>query len=174
MTPPLTYLAIMGFRPARLNGAIFDMRIIFSDERMPGEKIVRLMTEAGALCVAEEGMNPSDIEVSVTFVGSDEMRELNHRHKGSDEVTDVLSFPQYDKGEEIPRGSHVSIGDVVICSEQAMLQADDFGHTPEREIVYLFVHSLFHLLGYYHGSDETRAEMRGAEEKIMEKFGLTL
>ncbi|MDR1571164.1 MAG: rRNA maturation RNase YbeY [Clostridiales Family XIII bacterium] len=154
------------------------MKIIFSDERMPGEKVIGLMTEAGSLCAAEKGLDPSGIEVSVTFVGTDEMRELNHAHRGSDAITDVLSFPQYGAGEEIPAGdeipagSCVSIGDVVICSEQALLQADDFGHTPERELVYLFVHSLFHLLGYDHGTGGERAEMRGAEERIMERLGL--
>jgi probable rRNA maturation factor len=56
----------------------------------------------------------------------------------------------------------------VICSEQALLQADDFGHSPERELVYLFVHSVFHLLGYDHGSDGDRSEMRKREEIVME------
>jgi probable rRNA maturation factor len=64
------------------------------------------------------------------------------------------------------------IGDVVICPEQALLQADEFGHSGERELVYLFVHSIFHLLGYDHIEEEDRTEMRAQEEKIMSQIGL--
>ena len=59
------------------------------------------------------------------------------------------------------------LGDVVICLEKAREQAEEFGHSEEREIVYLFVHSVFHLLGYDHMEDEEKAEMRSAEEKVM-------
>ncbi|MDR3296126.1 MAG: rRNA maturation RNase YbeY [Clostridiales Family XIII bacterium] len=148
------------------------MNIIFSEERMPGEKVIGFMQEAGALCIAKSGLDPENIEVSVTFVGSDEIRELNRIHGMKDSVTDVLSFPQYAAEEEIPKNGHISLGDVVICSEQALLQADDFGHTPERELVYLFVHSVFHLLGYDHDSEDGRSEMREQEESVMEQIGL--
>jgi probable rRNA maturation factor len=148
------------------------MTIVFSDERMPGDRVVGLMNEAGALCAAREGLDPESLEVSVTFVSADEMREMNRVHRGIDSVTDVLSFPQYGDGEAIPREGYASIGDVVICSEQALLQADDFGHTPERELVYLFVHSVFHLLGYDHAAGGEQAEMRALEEGVMEKIGL--
>jgi probable rRNA maturation factor len=148
------------------------MNIVFSDERMPGERVVGLMTEAGGLCAEREGLDPENIEVSVTFVDASEIRELNRLYREIDSVTDVLSFPQYAERGEIPRDAYVSIGDVVICSEQALLQADDFGHSPERELVYLFVHSVFHLLGYGHGSEGERSAMRGREESVMESLGL--
>ena len=149
------------------------MEIIFSDERMPGKAVVDKMVAAASLCVAEIGMDPDRAEVSVTFVDSEEIRELNRLHRGLDQVTDVLSFPQYARAEEMPRRGTVSIGDVVICSEQALLQAFDFGHSPERELVYLFVHRVFHLLGYGHESDMEQEEMREAEEKVMCEIGLS-
>lgn len=148
------------------------MNIVFSEERMPGKTVIDHMVEAGELCVLEEGFNPKLIEVSVTFVDSEEIRELNRMHRGKDSVTDVLSFPQYDDWQLIPKEAYSTIGDVVICSEQALLQADEFGHSPERELVYLFVHSIFHLLGYDHIEDEDRMEMREQEEKIMRQVGL--
>jgi probable rRNA maturation factor len=149
------------------------MNIIFSEERMPGDRVIDLMIQAGALCAARDGLDPENMEVSVTFVSVDEIREMNRAHRGIDSVTDVLSFPQYSAGEAIPKDAYVSIGDVVICSEQALLQADDFGHTPERELVYLFVHSVFHLLGHDHEADGEQAEMRVLEESVMDKIGLT-
>ncbi|MDR2771613.1 MAG: rRNA maturation RNase YbeY [Clostridiales Family XIII bacterium] len=149
------------------------MNIVFSDERMPGERVIGLMREAGGLCAADEGFDPERLEVSVTFVDAAEMRELNRLYRGNDGVTDVLSFPQYAARAEIPKETYASIGDVVICSEQALLQADDFGHSPERELVYLFVHSVFHLLGYEHDSDGERSKMRVREEAVMECLRLT-
>jgi probable rRNA maturation factor len=140
---------------------------------MPGERVIGLMREAGGLCAAEEGFDPDKIEVSVTFVDAAEMRELNRLYREIDGATDVLSFPQYAARAEIPMDAYVLIGDVVICSEQALLQADDFGHSPERELVYLFVHSVFHLLGHDHDSEEDRARMREREESVMERLRLT-
>jgi probable rRNA maturation factor len=148
------------------------MKIVFSDERMPGERVVGLMREAGGLCAVREGLDPENLEVSVTFVDAAEMRELNRLYRENDGVTDVLSFPQYAARAEIPEDAYASIGDVVICSEQALLQADDFGHSPERELVYLFVHSVFHLLGYDHDSDGDRSRMREREEAVMEHLQL--
>ncbi|MHC1722564.1 MAG: rRNA maturation RNase YbeY [Aminipila sp.] len=148
------------------------MNIIFSEERMPGQAVVEKMIEAGELCVIEEGLNPDYIVVSVTFVDEEEIHSLNKQYRGVDRVTDVLSFPQFDDLNDIPEEGEVCIGDVVICPEQALLQADDFGHSPERELVYLFVHSIFHLLGYDHMEEADKLEMRAKEELIMSRIGV--
>lgn len=148
------------------------MNIIFSQERMPGQAVVDKMVEAGELCVLEEGINPENIVVSVTFVDDEEIHALNNEYRGVDRVTDVLSFPQFDDLNDIPEEGDVCIGDVVISPDQALLQADDFGHSPERELVYLFVHSVFHLLGYDHMEEDDKLEMRAKEELIMNKIGV--
>ncbi len=148
------------------------MNIIFSEERVPGQIVVDKMREAGELCAVEEGLNPENVVVSVTFVDEEEIRELNKEYRDVDKVTDVLSFPQFDDLNDVPEKGEICIGDVVICPEQALLQADDFGHSPERELVYLFVHSIFHLLGYDHMEENEKEEMRSKEELIMSKIGL--
>ncbi len=75
-------------------------------------------------------------------------------------------FPQFESLEEIEgREGILSLGDVVICPEQALLQADEFGHSGERELVYLFTHSVLHLMGYDHEAEADREEMRALEEK---------
>jgi len=107
-------------------------------------------------------------EVSVLFVNDARMKALNAEYRGKDEVTDVLSFPQYesikDDGVSDP---FIYLGDVVISLEQAKRQAEEFGHTLEREIVYLTVHSMLHLFGYDHMTDEEKTEMRAKEKSVL-------
>jgi probable rRNA maturation factor len=149
------------------------MNLIFSDERMPGQSVVDHMIRAAELCLKEKELDPERVEISVTFVSTEEIHELNRVYRDRDAVTDVLSFPQFESAEEMAgAGGLLCLGDVVICSEQALLQADEFGHSGERELVYLFVHSVFHLLGYDHAEEEDKHEMREKEEKIMSQVGL--
>ena len=99
----------------------------------------------------------------------EEIHELNKLHRGVDKPTDVLSFPQFeDVCEEAPEEGEICLGDVVICREKAAEQAEEFGHSFEREILYLFVHSVLHLLGYDHMEEGEKKVMRAREEKIME------
>ena len=148
------------------------MELIFSEEQTPNETILEKMNQAGEIGVRMEGIDPERVSISVTFVGAEEIHELNRIYRNTDRVTDVLSFPQYDDLNGIPEEGPICLGDVVICTEQALLQADDFGHSPEREIVYLFVHSLFHLLGYDHMEEAEKTEMRTREEAVMEQIQL--
>jgi len=143
------------------------MEIIFNDERMPGKAVVEKMQTAAALCLSEKGLNHKNVEISVSFVSEEEISALNKHYMGSVKVTDVLSFPQYSSFGEIPKEGKITLGDVVICTDQALLQAHEFGHSPERELVYLFVHSVFHLLGHDHAASEEKEEMRELEEKVM-------
>ncbi len=147
------------------------MNIIFSEETMPSEAIVNKLIEAAELCVLAENLDQERVEISVTFVGEEEIRDLNKLFRNIDHITDVLSFPQYDNMEELPEQGIICLGDVVICSEQALIQADELGHSPEREILYLFVHSMFHLMGYDHMDNEEKTDMREKEEAIMTKLG---
>ncbi|MBP3348564.1 MAG: rRNA maturation RNase YbeY [Clostridia bacterium] len=128
--------------------------------------------------------NEYTAQVSVSFVGEDDIREYNRENRSIDKVTDVLSFPllDYKEGEldfdaltdgEFDEDGNLMLGDVVICTNVAKAQAVEYGHSEEREIVYLFVHSILHLMGFDHMEDEEKARMRLAEEKIMGKIGLT-
>lgn len=143
------------------------MEIIFNDARMPGRPVVDKMREAAELCVAEKGLRHDNIEISVSFVSEEEISALNRHYRGVSKVTDVLSFPQYRSVDEMPQDGKILLGDVVICTDQALLQADEFGHSPERELVYLFVHSVFHLLGHEHDEEDEKERMRELEEKVM-------
>ncbi len=117
-----------------------------------------------------------DAEVSVSFVSNTEIRNLNRDYRGKDKSTDVLSFPLSDNGVyDINNETGASIlGDVVISLETAMKQAEMFGHSLEREIGFLTVHSMLHLLGYDHETSPLDSRiMREKEEAILEKLGIS-
>lgn len=152
------------------------MNIYFEEGHVVSEALLEKMTEAAEYAVESENLLKLDkqrCELSVTFVGLDEIHELNREYRGVDRPTDVLSFPQFeDLEEEIPEVGEICLGDVVICREKAEEQAEEFGHSFERELVYLFTHSVLHLLGYDHMEEDEKKVMRQREEEIMEQIGL--
>ena len=125
-----------------------------------------------------EGME-NDVEVSVTFVDDEGIRELNKKFRGLDKPTDVLSFPllDYEGESEEPFFDELchNLGDIVISLERAMAQANEFGHSFEREVAFLTAHSMLHLLGYDHEiSEEDDADMRRRQNDIMDRLGLSV
>ncbi len=117
-----------------------------------------------------------DAEVSVSFVDNDEIRQLNNQYRNKDASTDVLSFPLgengvYDLNNET---NAYLLGDIVISLETAYKQAQVYGHSLEREVGFLTVHSMLHLLGYDHEVDKLEArKMREKEEAILDKPGIS-
>lgn len=145
------------------------MNIYFDEAQAVSDEILRKMEEAAAYGAELENLDDERCEISVTFVDMEEIHELNKLHRGVDKPTDVLSFPQFEYVcEEAPEEGEICLGDVVICREKAAEQAEEFGHSFEREILYLFVHSVLHLLGYDHMEEGEKKVMRAREEKIME------
>lgn len=123
---------------------------------------------------------PEDCYVAVTLTDNENIRVLNNEQRGIDKETDVLSFPvlEYEDGEMIAGvGDYYEdkliLGDIVISVEKAIEQSKEFGHSPEREIGYLVCHSVLHLLGYDHETDEDREVMRRKEEETLETLSLT-
>lgn len=118
-----------------------------------------------------------DAEVSVSFVSNAEIKNLNKIYRDKDSVTDVLSFPltSSDGSEEINQDTGaVLLGDVVISLETAVKQAASYGHSLEREVGFLTVHSMLHLLGYDHETSLLDQRiMREKEESVLEKLGIS-
>lgn len=114
-------------------------------------------------------------EISVTFVNDEMIRQLNKEHRGIDKSTDVLSFPLGENGEyDINRDTGAKmLGDIVISIEHAVAQSEEYGHSLQREIAFLTVHSLLHLLGYDHENGGLEAvHMREKEESVLTQLGL--
>lgn len=148
------------------------MTIYFEEGQVVTDEMRSTMEKAAARCLELEGLSDERVEISVTFVEAEEIRSLNREYRDNDKVTDVLSFPQFDDLNEIPDFGEICLGDVVICKERAEEQAEEFGHSFEREIIYLFTHSILHLLGYDHMEDDEKKEMRQREEEVMEYLGI--
>ena len=148
------------------------MEIYFEEGQVVSEEILEKMEKAAVYAIQSERIDELDAdrcEVSVTFVEPEEIRQLNREYRNVDRVTDVLSFPQFaDLEEEVPEVGEICLGDVVICKDRAAEQAEEFGHSFEREIIYLFVHSILHLLGYDHEEEDDKKQMRAREEAVMD------
>ena len=132
------------------------------------------------LCMKAEELDKA-YEVSVLIVDDDEIREINREHREVDRSTDVLSFPmaEFENGELIsdegdydPESDELMLGDIIISAETAKRQADEYGHSFEREIAFLTAHSCFHLLGYDHMEEEEEKIMIGKQESILRQMGL--
>lgn len=129
---------------------------------------------------------PYEVEVSVTMVDKTSIREVNAEFRGIDRPTDVLSFPmmEYDRpadfdGEAFeetkslsPDTGELVLGDIMLCSEVIQEQAEEYGHSAQREFSFLVVHSMLHLFGYDHIEEQERAEMESEQKKIMNQLGI--
>ena len=133
------------------------------------EENVRAAAEkVGELYGVENG------EVSVTLTNNEYIHTLNKQYRGIDRPTDVLSFALNESEEpEVEDGPDVNVlGDLVISVERAKEQAADYGHSVKREIAFLTVHGMLHLLGYDHMEEEDRIEMEAEQRFVMEKLGI--
>ena len=153
------------------------MILYFDEDVRPDDQTAATLEAAAIAAVGGEGIDPELASISVSFVDKKEIKRLNKEYRGVDSETDVLSFPAFEAGAipaemELEEGEELALGDVVICEEVCRKQAKEFGHSEEREIVYLFVHSVLHLLGYDHETEEDRQDMRAREEAVMELLGI--
>lgn len=119
-----------------------------------------------------------DTEMSVTFVDNQEIHEINHQYRDKDAPTDVISFALEDDGiDEIPvimEGFDMprNLGDIIVSVEKISEQAQDFGHSFERELGFLVVHGFLHLNGYDHMNEADEKEMFDLQRKILDDYGL--
>ena len=124
---------------------------------------------------------PQNCEISVMFCDNERIQRLNRNHRSIDRATDVLSFPlfEYDEYGEIiedeldfnPNGEML-LGDIVISLERAAEQAEEYGHSFQREVGFLTVHSMLHLFGYDHMTDEEEEEMFEYQREILDEMNL--
>ena len=111
-------------------------------------------------------------EVSLSIVDKETIHRLNKDYRNVDRETDVLSFPLDEEGFDNEGNPLILLGDIVICLDVAEDQAADFGHSLEREIMYLICHSTLHLLGYDHIEEDDKKVMRSKEKEVMKNLGV--
>lgn len=157
---------------------------LINETGFENEELIAQMIRA-AEYAAQTVTGTNSLEVGLTLTDPDSIRELNREYRGVDAVTDVLSFPlmEFEKGAEgrvdpededavDPDTGLIMLGDIVINMERVFSQAEEYGHSPEREGCYLCVHSVLHLLGWDHMGPEDKKAMRQQEEKLMAGLGL--
>lgn len=144
---------------------------------LPQEVLQRL--QQGLEAVASLNGLPQEAEVDVTIVDDEEIHSMNREYRGMDRPTDVLSFAldedcEDEEEPELIGGPEEHLyGDIIISAETALRQAEEYGHGLEREMTYLAVHGMFHLLGYDHMTEEDKAEMRAKEEEALRAINLS-
>lgn len=148
------------------------------------EDFIERLSDVCDFALKEEGVE-CQYQISLLFVDNEEIREINNETRNIDRATDVLSFPMldfedkkvfnemylnYDFDETFKDGDELILGDMVLSLERALEQSEEFGHSYEREVSYLVVHSILHLLGYDHMEEDDKKRMRKREEEILNKL----
>lgn len=166
-----------------------SLRLEWSNEQEHyeiGETLVGLLHQLLEAAGQAEGVTEG--EVALTFVDDEEIHRLNKEFRNIDRPTDVLSFAmresmgdepeityEIEEGEEAEFGPELDemLGDIIISVPRAIAQSEDYGHSVDREIGFLFVHGFLHLLGYDHQTPEDEAVMMGKQEAVLQQIGLT-
>ncbi|MGO1922542.1 MAG: rRNA maturation RNase YbeY [Jeotgalicoccus sp.] len=144
-----------------------------NDENFVNESEIKEISELLTFAyghLEEEG----DAEVSVSFVTNEEIKNLNSDYRNKDSVTDVISFAlEEDDMNIIHEDAPRTLGDIVISTDRAKEQAEDYGHSYRRELLFLSLHGFLHLLGYDHMESDDEVKMNGKQEEILNAFGVT-
>ena len=157
-------------------------------EEVDQEATEKLLQKAITAALSSEKITTA-VEIGLDIVSEEEIRTINREQRGIDRVTDVLSFPlnSYEKGktadetlkEALARGegnmitNEVGLGDIIICFQRAKDQSVEYGHSLSRELAFLAVHSVLHLLGYDHMIPEEEKVMFAKQESVLQSIGLT-
>lgn len=126
-------------------------------------------------CFEEEKLLETKLYMSIILTTPDKIQEMNNEYRKINKATDVLSFPMFEKGEikDLSLITEEPLGDIVISIEKVKEQAEEYGHSFERELAYMVVHGFYHLMGYDHIELTDRVEMRAKEEEILNKLSIT-
>ena len=136
-------------------------------EKIFEDEIIRAADVVGKIYDAENS------ELDVIFTTDEKIHELNKKYRGTDRPTDVLSFAFRESDEpEILNPEIEILGEIIISVERAKIQAEEYGHSILREMVFLSVHGMLHLLGYDHMEEEERIEMENEQNFVMSKLGI--
>ena len=152
------------------------MNLIINNETKEEVNIEKYLEKVIREVLNLEDIDEKKCEISLSFVDEEKIRQLNKDFRSIDRVNDVLSFPIEEffneDRENILEKPYLMLGDVVICLDVARKQADDLGHSFEREVMYLTCHSILHLLGYDHIEDDDKKIMRKREKEVMKNLGV--
>ena len=152
--------------------------IIYEDVE-PNEEYEKTIKKVLEECYKTENLTNSKLIITITLTTPEKIRQINNEYRQIDKATDVLSFPMFEK-EELENKINSQdfeyedvLGDIIISIDRVKEQAEEYGHSFEREFAYMIVHGFYHLMGYDHIKEEDKAIMRPKEEKVLNKLGIT-
>ena len=149
------------------------LEIVYKDieENNEYEEIIKKVIER---CYKEENLENSKLFITITLTDPENIQRINKEYRNREKPTDVLSFPMFEK-EELEKkianndfGYEDILGDIIISIKRVEEQAEEYGHSFERELSYMVVHGFYHLMGYDHIREEDKIKMRPQEEKILQ------
>ena len=149
---------------------MYEITYLNLEENQTYEKTVEKVLHK---CFEEEGLLDSKLIITITFTTPEDISKINKKYRKIDKATDVLSFPMFEKNEldeKIKNKDFLHedvLGDIIISIEKVKEQAEEYGHSFERELSYMLVHGFYHLMGYDHIEEEDKKVMRPKEEKIL-------
>lgn len=150
---------------------ILELNYLDIDENDSYKEIIKKVLKK---CFEIEKLENKNLYVNVVLTNDKNIKSINKEHRGIDKETDVLSFPMFEKDEiaNLDNTNEDILGDMVISIERVEEQAKEYGHSFERELAYMVVHSFYHLLGYDHMTEEDKKEMREKEENVLGILGI--
>ena len=154
---------------------MFEITYLDIEENEEYEKIIERVLNK---CCEEEGLIDSKLIITVNLTTPEEIKNINKKYREIDKSTDVLSFPMFEKDEldeKIRNNDFLYedvLGDIVISIEKVKEQAEEYGHSFDRELSYMIVHGFYHLMGYDHIQEEDKKVMRPKENKILNSLNI--
>lgn len=155
---------------------MYEVEYLNLEQNKEYEKVIKKVFDK---CFEEECLEDSKLIITVTLTTPDEIKKLNNQYRQVDKETDVLSFPMFERKELIDKivkkdfKHEDMLGDIIISIERVKEQAEEYGHSFERELSYMLVHGFYHLMGYDHIEEKDKQEMRPKEEKILNDLKIT-
>ena len=154
---------------------MYQLEYLDLEENKDYENIVEKVVQQ---CFKEENLENTKLYISIILTTPEHIHEINKQYRNVDKETDVLSFPMFEKEELDEKIKNQNfehedvLGDIIISIEKVKEQAEEYGHSFEREFSYMIVHGFYHLMGYDHIEEEDKVLMRPKEENVLNKLGI--
>lgn len=142
-------------------------------QELEKENYDELINMVMAKCFEVENLQNTNLYVSIILTTPNKIREINSQYRNIDKETDVLSFPMFEKDEIQHITEEEALGDIIISVERVKEQAEEYGHSFERELSYMLVHGFYHLMGEDHLEEDDKIKMRAKEENVLNQLNIT-
>lgn len=157
--------------PKEVKMEIAEINFLDIDEN---EEYINILKKVLEKCFSQEELNNKNLYINVVLTNPDNIRKMNNQYRNIDKETDVLSFPMFEKKEleKLENANQDILGDIVISIDRVKQQAEEYGHSFERELSYMAVHGFYHLMGYDHIEENDKSIMRQKEENILQQLNI--